>query len=79
MEKQHKTRQKDLFRGYEDKKLIEEIKRKNDKITKTSKGKTRSLLGYIRAVNKSKQREKYKDEREAEENGGTEHWRTFRR
>lgn len=75
-----KKLQRDLFRGDVTEQRLNEIKRENkNRLTYDSKGKIRSLLGYIRSVNKSKQKEKTKEEREAAELGGQEYWSTFRR
>lgn len=75
-----KNLQRDLFRGDVTDKRLKEIKRENkDRLTYDRKGKSRSLLGYIRSVNRSKQKEKTKEEREAAELGGQQYWSTFRR
>ena len=76
----NKKLQRDLFRGDVTPQRLKEIKKDNrDEIATTSKGKIRTLFGYINAVNKSKQREKTKEEREQAELGGIEYWSTFRR
>lgn len=75
-----KEMQRDLFRGDVTPKRLKEIKHENrDTLRYDSKGNSRSLLGYIRSVKKSKQREKTKEERDAAELGGQEYWSTFRR
>jgi hypothetical protein len=72
--------QRDLFLGDVTNKRLKEIEKENRcKITYNSKGKIKSLFGYIKAVDKSKQREKTKEERDQAELGGQEYWSTFRR
>ena len=71
--------QRDLFRGDTTLKRVKEIKKENiDRISRDRKGKVRTLFGYIKAVEKSKQKEN-KEEKQEAELGGQEYWNTFRR
>ena len=71
--------QRDLFRGDTTLKRLKEIKKENiDRISRDRKGKVRTLFGYIKAVEKSKQKEN-KEEKQEAELGGQEYWNTFRR